>query len=399
MSKDKVLSRFRLEVKTLSPLHIGAGSTEELVRDYDFVVRGRELWVMDLDRMLDLVPEGKLKGLLDPKITNLIGEGSYPQCQAYTLALTSVKLPLRVVEQTKDINRRPYLPGSSLKGALRTAVLWSHYEGSLRKQTRTVTDSQGYGKQVEDILWHEPSQGQSRRFDGRRQYAFQPVEDYYLGSEPHQDLLRSLRVTDCFLQGAVHLQACHVVTYSIKKEGKLVPGSHRRGDQEEPLEVWVEAIPANTVLTGELAIEEFLFSPQAQALGFKSKESWVKGQGLVATCWEFSQKLIEAEIDFYGKYGLPGMASIYRRFQQLAQSCKDNEFVLCLSWGAGWRAKTVGTKLAENEVKAVVRKYDLDRRRGFEVFPKTRRLVVTGDPNTPQPAAPLGWVKVILAPA
>ncbi len=385
-----ILSRFRLELTTLTPVHVGAGSEKELLRDYDFVPRGKDIWVMSVEKMLEAIPDHMLKRGLDPQIRNLVKDSDYEKCLAYKLALVG-DVPRQIKEQMKDAHQRPYLPGSSLKGALRTAILNAHYAGRL--STEPFVDRRG--ERQEAVRWDSGSQHQLL---GKKANAFQPIEKHYFGAEPHTDLFRALRVTDCSPTTEIRMLACQVVTYSIRG-GRLVPGTRRMGPRDETLQVWVEAIPHGVVLSGELAIDNYtLDNPELS--GFRGKEDWLRGIG--AACRSTTEKLIAGEIQFCASYGLSPMADLYRTLERTVHSYrdKDDEFVLPLSWGAGWLAKTVGSRLSPEDRNTVARVYRLDRGRNAGIFPKTRRAVIIAGqrPGDPQPAGLLGWVKARLTP-
>src|SRR5690606_18415556 len=77
----------------------------------------------------------------------------------------------QVREQVKDAYDRPYLPGSSLKGALRTVLAWS--------------------------IWRERKlQPDARQLQRRRAWAASSYEKAIFGRSPNHDLLRALQVSD-----------------------------------------------------------------------------------------------------------------------------------------------------------------------------------------------------------
>ncbi|MCS7054494.1 MAG: hypothetical protein NZM09_12300, partial [Ignavibacterium sp.] len=68
----------------------------------------------------------------------------------------------------------------------------------------------------------------------------------------------------------------------------------------------------------------------------------------------------------------------------------DDEFILRLSWGSGWKGMT-GDYFDQNWLATFRRKYQLGKR-DFPIFPKTRRIVFEGE----EPKYLTGWVKIKL---
>ena len=124
---------WRVTIETLSPLHIGTGNT--LRRGYDFDVHDGKTWVVNDETLAELlygyegfeslVAGAPLRDLLssddfqaDSVLFRYVMDGE-PEAQSTNA---------EVREQIKDVWDRPYIPGSSLKGALRTALLYALYE-------------------------------------------------------------------------------------------------------------------------------------------------------------------------------------------------------------------------------------------------------------------------------
>ncbi|MCL0091742.1 type III-A CRISPR-associated RAMP protein Csm5 [Dehalococcoidales bacterium] len=351
--KAKPLTKLPMEIKTLSPVHIASGR-EELFLDHDFVRQENQILVMDIDKMLSLVDEHQLKGQLEPKIDNLINPSQYSQCLAYKLAIEGAT-PQRIVAQQKDPYLKPYLPGSSIKGALRTAILWHHFQKPLNLH----------------------------QLDPRPKYAFNRLERGILGQDSRHDLLRALKVADSYPLAPVTMEALEIRTYTLSGQPPgLKPHPNPR------LVTWVEAIAEGTTFFGEIWLEVYLLN--AQELEFPHKASWLRQFQI--SCQQFAKAIIDREQQFYHRYGVAHIASFYSELQQQIKSVADNQFLLQLGWGTGWHTKTIGNQLSSQEIRQIVRRYGLDRRRNYPVFPKTRRLAQKRN----KPVIPLGWVSITL---
>lgn len=137
------LERYRLELELLSPVHVGTG---ELYPAYAYVpdLRTKEVHLLDLSTLLLSLPPEWQSALLSkvasgPKgaqdaLRNLYEEGRVPKeailrtvkastafLRTVTEAAEEALLEFRPLPQSPQ---GPYLPGSSVKGALRTAWLF-----------------------------------------------------------------------------------------------------------------------------------------------------------------------------------------------------------------------------------------------------------------------------------
>jgi CRISPR-associated protein Csm5 len=140
MIKLNHLAKYRLVLTVRSPVFIGSG-LEVTKKEYYFDRRGKQVHILNLEKFIRLIVD---KGLLDA-YENFILRGAYnvyldgffrdhnvsrTEIEAVTdykinsadaltpeHSLKGIKLFMR------DSSRQPYIPGSSLKGALRTAIL------------------------------------------------------------------------------------------------------------------------------------------------------------------------------------------------------------------------------------------------------------------------------------
>ena len=115
-----------MEIKTLTPVHIGSGN--KLTR-VDFIVRNGKVIVLDAPKLFRALEE---KGC---NVMNIVNELSYRSLDdlakdfgldAIDFRLYEVKLTGSIGEISEQIKTRgrAYIPGSSIKGAIRTAILW-----------------------------------------------------------------------------------------------------------------------------------------------------------------------------------------------------------------------------------------------------------------------------------
>jgi len=361
------MTSYQLTITTCAPLHIGSGKSA-LRKGIDFIGYGRTIYVFDTARVLDhIVPDSDDAELLE-RITRTQNLASFlreqdfrehPDLALYQLGgAPSVS---EVLPQIKDVYDQPYLPGSSLKGALRTAII----DAALLASGRPI-----------DV----------RRLGDRDKYAAQDLERDVVGrgerpsQAPNYDLFRTLHVADSGPGERDWLTLSNVMVWPA-------------GERGIPLDV--ETVQAGVVFRTTITIDEYLFGAQAARLGFGPKRELIAN--MAASCRAQAQARIAGEQAFFAPRN--DAAAISRFYAGLADQlagCGEASFLLHLGWGAGWGSKTVAQALraSPGAVPDAVRRYRLDRGFGHGgEFPATRHVVI----DQRRPVSPLGWVRVDLA--
>ncbi len=357
---------YTVRVSLISPLHIGTGTI--LLRDYDFKTVGSRTWVLNQDAIFADVfdraggrPDWNLLALPPGQLVQ--DKELYDGSPFVRYGLEGTTTVDQVREQIKDIYGQCYLPGSSLKGALRT-VLMSHAIRSGRFQP----DLSALGE--------------------RREWAGQPWERAIFGPNPNQDLLRALIVADSepLPRSPSPLMLLNAQVFT--RDGR--PGSP----------IVVEALKPDTVFQTTLRIDDYLLSEAARALRFGDRREWLMNLAQIAN--EISRARIEGEMRWYE--GNPAFQNVLSLYRQLAQfRTRGNAFILQIGWGAGWTAKSVGFWLPKAAQDTLRRRYRLGRppRAGrdwqpnlAQPFPRSRRLRARRTQTQVVPDWPLGWVLV-----
>jgi CRISPR-associated protein Csm5 len=350
---------YAVTLKTLSPLHIGTGDI--LRRDYDFAVHQGKTWVINPDALAEtlydynefqeMVNGAPLSDLLVPKdfqdgspLFRYVCAGE-PKAQAKN---TEVR------EQIKDVWDQPYIPGSSLKGALRTALFCALFE--VQKKTWSVSMLRPAAKS-----------------------AAQPLEDDALGRTPNTDLLRALQVSDSTPDSARRLQILNLVATKTDDASDKAPP------------ISLEAIPEDVEFTVNISFDTYLLKHGARELGWNDDQTkWLKRLPRVLNGWTL-RRLSEEESRLRAGEWKRQFKEIVRRVQD------EKQCILQLGWGGGWDSKTLGSYLTSNpaEFKELVDTFRLQRKGKFQQgdrFPKTRRVFLGGVPERVR--GELGWVQL-----
>jgi len=179
---SKLHTQIEVTVKLLSPLHIGNGN--ELLLDYDLVPKGGYTYRVDENALFEhalLAAEAEGAAAVNRILAGRpAAELLEPGDLTHDSPLFRYVMPgtpftktagAKIQEQIKDAYDRLYLPGSTLKGALRTLLAWGLYVHQKR----------------------QPDLGRLKR---SRSWASQPLEQDLFGRTPNYDWLRALHVED-----------------------------------------------------------------------------------------------------------------------------------------------------------------------------------------------------------
>jgi len=304
---------FDLHVRLLTPVHIGSG--RELLNQYDYAVHRGRTWRLNEDALLDAqnVQDLELAAriarlppatLLDPKRDFVSDNGLF----RYVLrgAPRSSAAGASVREQLKDLYDRPYLPGTSLKGALRTALAWVGWgELGLRPDRRELVPNPRFA---------------ARNYERR-----------ILGRDPNHDLLRALHVGD---SAPVEAENLILVNAQVL---------HQSGALGSPIEL--EAIRPETAFRLPLKIDLALFSAWAGRNRLQHA-NWLRD--LPAVVRRHTAQRLDQEVSWFGPVGNARLiADLYRQLKSVR--LPNRAFLLQVGWGTGWDDKTFGSHLREDE--------------------------------------------------
>ncbi|MCX7839789.1 MAG: type III-A CRISPR-associated RAMP protein Csm5 [Anaerolineae bacterium] len=356
---------YLVTVRTLTPLHIGDGN--ELRQGFDFAVRNGRTYRLDEDAILrekeaQIKPNAKGEY---PTPQELLTEDDYQNPLFFRYVLPGVprskKTDARVRSFIKDVYNRPYIPGSSLKGAVRTALAWTG--------------------------WNEIKPQLERAAIGRsKSWAGQPLERKLFGPDPNHDLLRALHVSDLTGPTSANASMMLVNAQVLTKKGAGSP-------------VELEAVRTKVEFRGTLTMDDVLFTDLAEReLHFAKRKHWL--DELLMRIQAHSRARLEQLAAWYETADQCEEVARYVR-QLAATKLPAHQAVLQIGWGAGWDAKTFWTHLQTDAplFEQLVADFGLHRapkgspkRKPGDPFPRSRRVVMGDKNGVEKPVAPLGWV-------
>lgn len=446
------------QLTCLSPVHIGTGQQWS---KFDGAYHEGRWYVVDLDKVFALGVDGN-------ELAQAMGSGQFSwsewlrgrrispeQVALYSLPCAQQPGEVYIREGIKDVYLRPYIPATTLKGAIRTAIVWyllRHDEQAkaftrrylilavyARKverkleqltgsnpraqeepgmQLRAIREALGIGDTQEaEAFLHtlylalnkdlQKARGGDRRecVRGRdisglgkdKRFLALPVERYLLGKDPNHDLLRVLQVGDSGTTSLEQMEVGLVWTYHLDGSGTLQP-KREPGAEYKSLAEWLKP---QTSVRLSLRIDESLLGEQAnRVLKFKPSQQQTIRR-LPEVCNSYARSVIERQKQYVTQHRQPQLQAFYDRLQQRLGSLREGAFLLNIGWGGGWEAKTVG-----DIVQEILRDDQFDdfvelrKRYKLGENPQTHKI----DPASPFPetrlvgyqhgtaAYPLGWV-------
>ncbi len=352
------------QVETLTPLHIGDG--EELQENFDFTRVRDGLQVIDIEKLLDSLADNQYAmgeiGRSGFNLNTFVRQYKIDLPVLYTLSCQG--RPSSVRRFLKDGYGRPYLAGSSFKGALRTA-LWTSLD-------RRNLPSPSLKRDFNDAV---------KKLDGR---------------DAHSKITRALQVSD-----SVSLASGETLTvsdirffnlgHSNKPLWKDFSSRQNKGRFQDTSGIFVETVKPGVTFYLRAAIDPFLVNEDVRKkAGIPACKGMNSLTDLCKTVNRHSLEIAEREQGFFSQYGQNKTARFY---QQLIGTIKETDAsqdacIVRLAWSSGWIGITGGW-LQDDELMQVREKTTLGKK-GHPVFPKTRRLAMADG----TPCLPLGWVKV-----
>lgn len=298
----------KVKISTLSPVHIGNGNS--LQANSEFVTSGNYIYVIDPHKVLDIIGDKELdewvrlienEGNIKDFISKFEG-GANPENYAIRKIkrYCTLKDKKDFKECIHDGRGVPYIPGSSIKGAIRSAVLAT--EAAKRKGL----------------------EGKIRDYKGK--ITASVIEKEFFGDDPQKDIFRFLRVGDAYFKEGCECAMCLVNLNIRNSEKDLLDRSKSQ---------IVEAISGGSESTLRIDFDSNRFSQgKGSKLGINSISSLFKIINAHTRC------LVENEIKYWEKSektGAEGYVKALRKYLSMITKCESNECILRVGHAIGWR--------------------------------------------------------------
>lgn len=354
-----------IKIEVISPVHIGSGNLLQNNTDFVTTSVGENNYIRIVD---------------DRKILNLIG---FEHLNDWILSIerkeNTKEFVKRFAPNSKiaDYSKRrlldcsygvnsndtlkehihnglglPYIPGSSIKGAIRTAILATLSEKISNKESKIKT-------------------GKIDR-NGNPYLSALKIEKELFGSDPNTDIFRFIQVGDAYFEKDSEI-AIRVVNLNIRQGNNL---------QDNTMSQLVEALGIEIESSFQLKIATDYYNwvkTKLSGLGELSAEI-DNIQNLFLLINNHTQKLVEFELEYWKEIDKTGAENFVENMEKILieiESCKKGkECVLRIGHASGWRFITGGwTENLDNFTDVVI---PASRPKYFNYtqydFPKSRRI-------------------------
>lgn len=353
----------RLILETLSPVHIGNG---EKYSSAEFISAGSSIHRMDINEIYTILSE-KEKELFVTSLENerfrlddfIRGKKiPYDQMKLYSVE-NKGNTPFEIKEHIKT-GLKGYVPGSSVKGAIKTAVL-SAFVGE--NEIDTIYD-------IFEI--REPK---------RRNHEIQHfIEDIFSSGDKkssYSDFMRFVEISDFMPINKLAVFEVRSLEVGEKK------GWYWYKRNYTVVKTFCESIKAGEKMEGDI---RFTYHENMHhGLGLKGKSEILNLEDIKGFVHTFSSNLINYELSFSKKYGIDFLTEFYENLKKL--NTLDSPLIK-IGHGSGFLGTTIGIDIKKDpEVFEKVRKSLRGRSYGFE-YPKTRLIAFEEN-------VPMGWCKIL----
>lgn len=372
-AKQKLGEKIPCSIEVLTPVHIGSGV--KLAEGIDFIKTNYSVHIVSQSELIEYLAH-------NPDEMDRFIAGNYklsslrriPDGKRYNISIGRTS---EIYEFEKNGNGKPYIPGSSLKGAIRTILL---------------------KKRFDELNPDEQDNLLRRVTNNRKEWASEPIVKELLGDSSNENLMRVLEIFDTEFD---ELELEKILILSLTNENgtsygwKQLWNKQNTPNPEQASQIIAETLPVGAKGYFSISLNNFLFSnPLAKSTLNFNEKALKSFEDLIASINEYSKEKLLNEKVFFEKLTSPIKLNLLineidNLLKKIENLSKD-EFIIRISWGSGWKGMT-GDYLDETWLNNFRRKYQLGKR-DFPIFPKTRRIIFEDD----EPRYLSGWIKVKL---
>jgi CRISPR type III-A-associated RAMP protein Csm5 len=277
--------------------------------------------------------------------------------------------PNTVLEHIRTMNEL-FIPGSSLKGAIKTAILYDNIskddiakingliKSNNMNRNKNIVDRRKYSKFIDDIFASK-SGGKSAQFNIFK--FFQISDSTYLKL------------------GEIH----EVITLKAKKDP--YPSFEQHKLRGNPVSSFLEVIPNKKLIKSKISTN--YNEKNYKSLKLSEKSKMIDMDNIKKAIHKFSRDFIDNEMGFFEKYGQSKLDDhLLKFYEKLDKINKEDNPVIKIGFGSGFLSTTIGLRIKKYDQRL----YDDVRKvahRSYEYeYPKSRKISKVG--------MPLGWVEL-----
>lgn len=367
----------QVRIKTLTPIHIGSGNqlqyNSDFIEEKDVHTKERFIQVIDIRKILELIGEAQIEEWLlsieKKESTEKFMKRIMPDSELFSYSKRRIKCfaeEISIDDTLKECLHNglglPYIPGSSLKGAIRTAVFTSLVKNVNEKEKK--------------ILF-------------RDRITASVLEKELFGSIPNTDIFRFIHIGDAYFDKNAEMVLRSVMYLNISKSSSL--------RSKTGLSQLIEAIAPNNEAICQLDIKKDYYNWVQEKYPELNTPFEVNDINKLF-CWinAHTLRLVQDEVSIWTKLNetysdadsyIDNMKAILYEIN----NCQyGNECVLRVGYASGWRFTTGAWGETLTNFKKNVIAASRPNNSNYEEydFPKSRR--------TSEKGALLGFIKLTI---
>ena len=358
---------YNCTLKTKSPVIVAAGSEYQYgPQEYIFTKGKLNGNLVDLVKKIDITKyyksldedkkEELLSNLLDSDFnldeyfksnTDIKNYGYYS-----SVSMCKTRPNKEIMEHVKTVNKL-YIPGSSLKGALTTAILYDNI--TINDVEDTVRKNYLNKEKYNNIL--------RKYFSSKK------------GNSAQKNIMRFIQISDTNLlkiPRIYDIQSIQVKPYDYEyyKRGSIVT-------------TYYETIEQNSKLNCDITIKKD--KEILNQLNLKEKGKILDIDYIKDVLYNFSMDYIEYEQDFIDTYNIDFLKDYYK---QLARENTPDSPLIRVGLGSGFMQTTINMKTKNEDPMLYKKVQKIAHKNSYDYeFPKSRKI-------TAKTKKPLGWIKL-----
>lgn len=358
---------YDLHLTTLSPIHIGSGNTYGASE----FVRAKAKSKGEIVKITKRINLSKYySSLSDDKKDKFLASLTNPN---FELAQFDKKIKkdfvryqcfdnskadyINEIQEHIKTSDKVYIPGSSIKGAIRTAFFYDLLiEDDIENIGRRVSNKRWENKKLDDGL----------------------LNKYFAGSgnSAQYNIFRFMQIADT---NATNLPKIEQVLAVMASNGRRKNQFYSRNGN--PVRSYLETIGTNKKFKSRLTTT--FDNDIYRRLQLNDKSKILDLDYLKDVLFNFSQDLIDYELEFADNYDISYLTKFYKN---LNKKNTNDAPLLKIGAGSGLMATSIGMKVKEYNPAAFERIRNSFRGSYPFEFPKSRKVTKAGKP--------LGWVKL-----
>lgn len=357
--------RYKATLRALSPIHIGGGTAHPACR-YVVDSDNRKAYVLRESFAAARYSSGKVTATQffeSPSPMQVLPPTGPDRSRAVLYMLRATKSAADLNKQVQPFIRNgfgeAYIPGTSLKGPIRQALLFSYLRWT-DGERRTLQ------KELERLIHKMKNATPQTIRDIRNEKSHRNTLEAFFRStrgerpDPKNDVLRCLSVSDSTpLESSCTLAPANILTL---KEGNLAPmiQQQRGRGPSSPPPLFLELMDPGAVSEFTITVDHGLLETLNKQYGQKIQVSdhW----SILSALKDQSDYAGALEKTFFSEFD--GSGKLWKEEYE-GKNLEDNEVIIRIGWGCGWMGHSLFPLFAygENDVAE---------------SPKSRKTLVSG---------------------